>query len=91
MMLGQEHVQELGEHAAEAAEKFNAGKTIIEHVSNSSIDHPLFHLPTIARDRLLGDQARADAVAGLGVRVRGDHRRRCAATSGRSARFRPAS
>ena len=41
----QEHVQE---HAAEAAEKFDAGKTIIEHVSNSGLDHPLLHLPTIA-------------------------------------------
>ena len=40
------------EHAAEhapeaAAEGFNAGTTIIEHVSNSSLEHPLFHLPTI--------------------------------------------
>jgi F-type H+-transporting ATPase subunit a len=38
------------EHAAtaeKAAETFNAGETIIEHVSNSPIDHPLFHLPTI--------------------------------------------
>ena len=26
-------------------EKFNAGETIIEHVSNSSLDHPLIHLP----------------------------------------------
>ena len=45
----QEHVQE---HAAEAAhgagEKFNAGRTIIEHVTNSGLDHPLVHLPTIA-------------------------------------------
>lgn len=47
MMLGQEHVQELQEHAAGAAEKFNAGETIIEHVSNSSHDHPLIHLPTL--------------------------------------------
>ncbi len=45
MMLGQEHVQE---HAAAAAEKFNAGETIIHHVSNSSIEEPLFHLPTVA-------------------------------------------
>jgi len=30
-----------------AAEGFNAGETIIEHVANSSIDHPLIHLPTI--------------------------------------------
>jgi F-type H+-transporting ATPase subunit a len=36
------------EHAA-APEKFNAGETIIEHVSNSGHDHPLIHLP-----RLLG-------------------------------------
>ena len=32
---------------SEAAEKFNAGAVIIEHVSNSSIDHPLIHLPTV--------------------------------------------
>ena len=47
MTLGQEHVQELQEHAAEAAGKFDAGKVIIEHVSNSSIEHPLIHLPKI--------------------------------------------
>jgi F-type H+-transporting ATPase subunit a len=47
MMLGQEHAQELGEHAAGAAEKFDAGKTIIEHVSNSSAAHPLLRLPTL--------------------------------------------
>ncbi len=35
-----------GEHAASGA--FNAGETIIEHVSNSSLEHPLIHLPTIA-------------------------------------------
>jgi F-type H+-transporting ATPase subunit a len=40
-MLGQEPA------AAEAAGKFNAGETIIEHVSNSGHDHPLIHLPTI--------------------------------------------
>ena len=33
--------------ASGAAETFNAGEVIIEHVSNSSIDHPLIHLPTI--------------------------------------------
>jgi F-type H+-transporting ATPase subunit a len=48
MMLGQEHAQELGEHAAAAAEKFNAGETIIHHVSNSPITDPLIHLPKIA-------------------------------------------
>jgi F-type H+-transporting ATPase subunit a len=35
------------EAAEQAAEGFNAGKVIIEHVSNSSIDHPLIHLPTV--------------------------------------------
>ena len=37
------------EHAAETAADggFNAGEVIIEHVSNSSLDHPLIHLPTI--------------------------------------------
>jgi F-type H+-transporting ATPase subunit a len=38
-------------HAAEtahaASEKLNPGETIIGHVANSSIDHPLIHLPTI--------------------------------------------
>ena len=29
------------------AEKFNAGETIIEHVSNSGHDHPLIHLPRV--------------------------------------------
>jgi len=33
--------------ASEAVEGFNAGEVIIEHVSNSSIDHPLIHLPTV--------------------------------------------
>src|ERR1041384_6497003 len=44
-------IQHAPEHAAEAAtdaaEKFNAGKVIIEHVSNSGLDHPLLKLPTI--------------------------------------------
>jgi F-type H+-transporting ATPase subunit a len=47
-MVWQEAVQE---HAAEAAHgaagKFNAGKTIIEHVSNNA-EHPILHLPKIA-------------------------------------------
>jgi F-type H+-transporting ATPase subunit a len=43
-MLPQEQI----EHAATgAAEKFQAGEVIIEHVSNSGIDHPLIHLPTV--------------------------------------------
>ena len=37
------------ERATEAAaEGFNAGDVIIEHVANSSLEHPLIHLPTIA-------------------------------------------
>jgi F-type H+-transporting ATPase subunit a len=40
----QEHVQRA---AGEAAEKFKAGEVIIEHVSNSGIDHPLIHLPKV--------------------------------------------
>ena len=36
------------QHAAETAPgKFNAGETIIGHVSNSGLDHPLVHLPTV--------------------------------------------
>jgi len=37
------------EQAADAAaEGFNAGTVIIEHVANSPLDHPLIHLPTLA-------------------------------------------
>jgi F-type H+-transporting ATPase subunit a len=47
-MFVQDAVQE---HAAEAAhgaaEKFNAGETIIHHVANSSHDDALFHLPPV--------------------------------------------
>jgi F-type H+-transporting ATPase subunit a len=45
-MFVQEHAQP---HApAEVpAEGFNAAKTIIGHVANSGIDHPLFHLPKV--------------------------------------------
>ena len=36
------------EHApAAAAKTFDAGKVIIEHVSNTSLDHPLIHLPPV--------------------------------------------
>jgi F-type H+-transporting ATPase subunit a len=39
---------EAGHAATEtAAEGFNAGVTIIEHVANSSLEHPLIHLPTV--------------------------------------------
>lgn len=43
-MLAQEHATQ-ATHAA--AERFNAGEVIIEHVANSGIDHPLIHLPTV--------------------------------------------
>jgi F-type H+-transporting ATPase subunit a len=36
------------EASAEAAEKgANIGQTIVEHVSNSSLEHPLIHLPSV--------------------------------------------
>ena len=34
-------------HAEEITEAFNAGEVIIGHVSNSSLDHPIFELPTV--------------------------------------------
>jgi len=54
MMQGHEvpqavqHATEAAQHAADTAGKFNAGETIIGHVSNSSLEHPLIHLPKIA-------------------------------------------
>ncbi len=55
-LLLQEHGQEHGAAAAHGADQsgehaagaFDAGKTIIEHVANSGLDHPLIHLPTVA-------------------------------------------
>jgi F-type H+-transporting ATPase subunit a len=41
-----EGVVEAGAEAA--AEGFNAGEVIIEHVANTGLDHPLIHLPPIA-------------------------------------------
>ena len=43
-----QHAAEAAQHAATAAGdgKFNAGETIIGHVANSPLDHPLIHLPT---------------------------------------------
>ena len=46
-MFQPEQIEAAAGAVSEAAEKFNAGEVIIEHVSNSSIDHPLIHLPTI--------------------------------------------
>ena len=44
-----QHAAEAAQHAATAAAegKFNAGETIIGHVANSPLDHPLIHLPKI--------------------------------------------
>jgi F-type H+-transporting ATPase subunit a len=46
-MLQPEHIVETP-GAQEAAGRFNPGEVIIEHVANSSLDHPLIHLPKIA-------------------------------------------
>ena len=46
-MLQPEHVETAAGVASQAAEKFNAGEVIIEHVSNSPLDHPLIHLPRV--------------------------------------------
>ena len=52
MMQHAEEAQDAAEHAAEAGHgadaTFNAGEVILEHVSNSSLDHPILHLPHIA-------------------------------------------
>jgi len=45
MMFLQEHAPEA--LATEAHKGFDAGETIIEHVSNSGYDHPLIHLPKV--------------------------------------------
>jgi F-type H+-transporting ATPase subunit a len=47
-MFQPEHAEQAAEGAEAASEGFNAGEVIIEHVANSSLDHPLIHLPTIA-------------------------------------------
>jgi F-type H+-transporting ATPase subunit a len=48
-MYQPEHAIESAAGAASEAASgtFNAGEVIIEHVSNSPIDHPLIHLPTV--------------------------------------------
>jgi len=41
-------VEQIPERLPQAAsEGFDAGKVIIEHVSNSEIDHPLIQLPRV--------------------------------------------
>lgn len=48
ILFQHEAATEATEAVHEAAkEGFNAGETIIEHVSNSSLDHPLIHLPHV--------------------------------------------
>ena len=64
---------EQGEHAEELIEEFNAGEVIIEHVSNSSLDHPIIELPTVLGINFLCDQACLDALAGGCPSVRGFH------------------
>ena len=47
-MLQAHQVEHAAQPAAEhAAKAFNAGETIIAHVANSSLDHPLIHIPKI--------------------------------------------
>ena len=50
--MSAQHLEETQQHAADAGhgaeEGFNAGEVIIEHVSNSALDHPIVHLPHIA-------------------------------------------
>jgi len=47
-MLQAHQVEHAAQPAAEhAAKAFNAGETIIRHVANSSLDHPLIHIPKI--------------------------------------------
>jgi F-type H+-transporting ATPase subunit a len=46
-MLQPEHAADPHAAPEAAAEGFNAGQVIIEHVSNSPLDHPLIHLPPV--------------------------------------------
>jgi F-type H+-transporting ATPase subunit a len=46
-MFEQGHTPAPQQAADAAAQGFNAGDTIISHVANSSLDHPLIHLPSL--------------------------------------------
>jgi F-type H+-transporting ATPase subunit a len=46
-MLQTPEIAHAATEAATASEKLNPGETIIGHVANSPVDHPLIHLPTI--------------------------------------------
>ena len=48
MMQPAEEAQHAAETGHGADEAFNAGEVILEHVSNSSLDQPILHLPQIA-------------------------------------------
>jgi F-type H+-transporting ATPase subunit a len=49
-MLQPEHIVETATGAETAVERFKPGETIIEHVANSSLDHPLIHLQAFGID-----------------------------------------
>lgn len=46
-MLHLQPPAEAAQTAEAAKEGFNAGELIIEHVSNTSVDDPLIHLPRV--------------------------------------------
>ncbi len=47
MLLGSTNSSGTGSGTGSGSEGFDAGEVILQHVSNSSIDHPIIHLPTI--------------------------------------------
>ncbi len=47
MLLGSTNSFGAGSGEGSGSEGFDAGEVILQHVSNSSIDHPIIHLPTI--------------------------------------------
>src|SRR5437870_8764440 len=46
-MLSLQPPAEASQAAEGAPGAFNAGETIMEHVSNTSVDHPVLHLPRV--------------------------------------------
>jgi F-type H+-transporting ATPase subunit a len=47
LLLGTSNSSGVGSEAGSGSEGFDAGEVILHHVSNSSIDHPIIHMPTI--------------------------------------------
>jgi F-type H+-transporting ATPase subunit a len=47
LLLGSTNSFGAGSGEGSGSEGFDAGEVILQHVSNSSIDHPIIHLPTI--------------------------------------------